>query len=62
MTILYCFDGVAITAQCTATFLRLRWAGHVARMEKDRSAFKILNLQERDLLEGLLVDERIILE
>ena len=21
---------------------RLRWAGHVARMEKDRSAFKIL--------------------
>ena len=30
---------------------RLRWAGHVARMEEGRSAFKILavNLQERDL-------------
>ena len=28
---------------------RLRWAGHVARMEKDRSAFKFLNLQERGL-------------
>ena len=23
-------------------FRRLRWAGHVARMEEDRSAFKIL--------------------
>ena len=30
---------------------KLRWAGHVARMEESRSAFKILqvNLQERDL-------------
>ena len=30
---------------------RLRWAGHVARMEEGRSAFKILEgkLQERDL-------------
>ena len=30
---------------------RLRWAGHVARMEEVRSAFKILtvNLQERNL-------------
>ena len=30
---------------------RLRWAGHEARMEESRSAFKILqvNLQERDL-------------
>ena len=30
---------------------RLRWAGHVARMEEGWSAFKILtgNLQERDL-------------
>ena len=30
---------------------RLRWAGHVARMEEGRSAFTILtiNLQERDL-------------
>ena len=29
----------------------LRWAGHVARMEEGRSAFKIyqVNLQERDL-------------
>ena len=30
---------------------RLRWAGHEARMEEDRSSFKILtgNLQEREL-------------
>ena len=30
---------------------RLRWAGHSARMEEDRSVFKILtdDLQERDL-------------
>ena len=30
---------------------RLRWAGHVARMEEGRSAFKMLpvNLQEMDL-------------
>ena len=32
---------------------RLRWAGHVARMEEGRSAFKILTgrliLQERDI-------------
>ena len=29
---------------------RLRWAGHVVRMEEGRSAFKILtgNLQEKD--------------
>ena len=27
---------------------RLGWAGHVARKEEGRSAFKILNLQERD--------------
>ena len=33
---------------------RLRWAGHVARMEESRSAFKMLtgNLQERDLREA----------
>ena len=43
---------------------RLKWAGHVARMEEGRSAFKILhvNLQERDLLEGLDVDRRTTLE
>ena len=43
---------------------RLRWAGHVARMEEGRSAFKILscNLQERDLQEDLGIDGRIILE
>ena len=31
-------------------FRRLRWAGHVARMDEGRSAFKILTvqLQERD--------------
>ena len=33
---------------------RLRWAGHVARMEESRSAFKILT--------GLGVDGRTILE
>ena len=33
---------------------KLRWAGHIARMEEGRSAFKILtvNLQERDLWGG----------
>ena len=45
---------------------RLRWAGHVARMEEGRSGFKILtgrlNLQERDLWGGLGVDGRTILE
>ena len=43
---------------------RLRWAGHVARMEEGRSAFKIfeVNLQERDLWGGLGVDGRTILE
>ena len=42
----------------------LRWAGHVARMEEGRSAFKILKgkLQERDLWVGLGVDGRRILE
>ena len=47
--------------------IRLRWAGHVVRMEEGRSAFKILtgkstNLQERDLREGLDVNDRRILE
>ena len=45
---------------------RLRWAGHVVKMEEGRSAFKILtgrlHLQERGLLEVLGVDERTILE
>ena len=43
---------------------RLRWAGHVARMEEDRISFKILTgkLQERDLSGGLGVDGRTILE
>ena len=44
---------------------RLRWAGHVAKMEKRSSSiFKILkvNLQERDLQEGLDVDGKTILE
>ena len=42
----------------------LRWAGHVARMEEGRSAFKFqqVNLQERDLWGGLGVDVRNILE
>ena len=43
---------------------RLRWAGHVAKMEEGRSALKILtvNLQERDLWGGLGVDGRTISE
>jgi hypothetical protein len=42
----------------------IKWAGHVARMEEGRSAFKILKgrLQERDLWGGVGVDERTILE
>ena len=43
---------------------RLRWAEHVARMEEDRSAFKILtgrlNLQEIGLWGGLGVGVRTI--
>ena len=45
---------------------RLSWAGHVARMEEGRSAFKILtgrlHLQERYLYEGLGIDGKTILE
>ena len=43
---------------------RLRWAGHVARMEESRSAFKILTGKptEKRLLGGLGVDGRAILE
>ena len=43
---------------------RLRWAGHVARMEEGRSAFKILTGKPtgRDLWGGLGVDGRTILE
>jgi hypothetical protein len=39
-------------------------AEHVARMEEDRIAFKMLtgNLQERDICGGLGVDGRAILE
>ena len=42
----------------------MRWAGHVARMEEGRSAFKMLtgNLQERDLWGGQGVDGRLISE
>ena len=42
---------------------RLRWARHVARMEKGRSAFKVLtctHTENRSL--GLGVDGRTILE
>ena len=43
---------------------RLRWAGHVARMEESRSAFKILigKPTGKRLWGGLGVDGRIILE
>jgi hypothetical protein len=42
----------------------LKWAGHVPRMEKSRSAFKIyqVNLQERDLSEEQDVNGNTILE
>ena len=39
---------------------RLRWAGHVARIEEGGRAFKIV--QETDLLGGLGVDGKTILE
>ena len=40
---------------------RLRWAGHVARMEEGRRILQV-NLHERDLWGGLGVDGRTILE
>ena len=42
-------------------FRRLKWVGHVARIEEGRSAFKILTgrpIGKRDLWGGLNVDER----
>ena len=44
---------------------RLRWAGHVARTEEGRSAFKILTDKptgKRPFWGGLSVDGRTILE
>ena len=44
---------------------RLRWAGHVARMEEGRSTFEILTGKptgKRPLQGGLGVDGRTILE
>ena len=43
---------------------RLRWAGHVARMEEGRSAFKILTGKSigKRTIGGLGVDGRAILE
>ena len=43
---------------------RLKWAGHVARMEESRSAFKILTGKPtgKRPLRGLGVDGRTILE
>ena len=41
---------------------RMRWAGHVARMEEDRGVHRVLvgeKLEERDHLEDLSVDGRI---
>ena len=42
---LYCWPNVVKAIKSR----RLRWAGHVARMEEGRSALKILTVQERDL-------------
>ena len=43
---------------------RLRWAGHVARMEQFRNAYTVLvgNLRVRELSGGRDVDWRIILK
>ena len=43
---------------------RLRWVGHVARMEEGRSAFKILTgtPTEKTFQEGVGIDGRTILE
>ena len=43
---------------------KLRWAGHVARMEQRRDKYKVLvgNLSEGDHLEDPGVDRRIILK
>ena len=43
---------------------RLRWAGHVARMEEGRTAFKILTGKsaEKRLLGRLFIDGRTTLE
>jgi hypothetical protein len=43
---------------------RIRWAGHVARMGERRGAYRVWwgNLRERDHLEGLGVDGRVMLK
>jgi hypothetical protein len=43
---------------------RLRWGGHVARKENRRSAYRVLegNLRERDDLDDLWLDGKIILK
>jgi hypothetical protein len=43
---------------------RMRWVGHVARMEEMRNVYCVLvgNPEEKDNLEGTGVDERIILK
>jgi hypothetical protein len=43
---------------------RMKWLGHVARMGQKRNAYNILvgNLKERDHLEDIGVDGRVILE
>jgi hypothetical protein len=42
---------------------RMRWVGHVARMDESRGAYMVLvgNLRERDHLEDPSIDRRIIL-
>jgi hypothetical protein len=44
-------------------YKRMRWAGHVARVEERRGACRILvgNLRERDHLEDLCIDGKKIL-
>jgi hypothetical protein len=43
---------------------RMRWTGHVARMEAIRNAYKVLggNLKSRDHLEDISIDGKVVIE
>jgi hypothetical protein len=42
----------------------MNWAGHIARSEEERDAYRVLvtNMLERDKMEHIGVNERIILK
>ena len=42
--------------------IQLRWAGHVARMEEGRSAFKILTGKPTDIPEPSLIEVELAIE